>query len=93
MFFTMYSEIAHASPKPSYVLVPLPNSSIIISESRVADRRIVAVSSISAMKVLKPFSWESPAPTLARIQSKILNVASVQGTKQPTCAKSAITPI
>jgi hypothetical protein len=66
---------------------------MIISESLLADFRIVAVSNISAMNVLRPLSWESPAPTRARIQSKILKVASVQGTKQPTWASNAMTPI
>lgn len=33
----MYSEIAQARPKPSYVDVPLPNSSIMMRESSVAD--------------------------------------------------------
>jgi len=56
MFLTIYSEIAQASPNPSYVLVPRPSSSIIISESLEADLSIVAVSSISAIKVLKPLS-------------------------------------
>lgn len=53
---------------------------------------IVAVSSISAMKVETPFSWLSPAPTLQRIESKIGIVASEQGTKQPICAMRAMTP-
>lgn len=33
----MYSEIAQARPKPSYVDVPLPSSSIMMRESSVAD--------------------------------------------------------
>lgn len=33
----MYSEIAQARPKPSYVDVPLPNSSMMMRESSVAD--------------------------------------------------------
>jgi hypothetical protein len=32
-----YSEMAHASPKPSLVEVPRPNSSIMTSECSVAD--------------------------------------------------------
>lgn len=37
IFVAMYSDIAHANPNPSQVEVPLPNSSIIIKESLVAD--------------------------------------------------------
>lgn len=32
-----YCDIAHASPKPSYVDVPLPSSSIMMREFSVAD--------------------------------------------------------
>lgn len=55
--------------------------------------KIVAVSNISAMKVDTPFNWLSPAPTRARIESNIQSSASVHGTKQPTWAISAMTPI
>jgi hypothetical protein len=67
-----YSEIAHAIPNPSAVDVPRPSSSIMIKESEVAvffedirtnhvipgvlTLRIVAVSSISAIKVDTPFN-------------------------------------
>lgn len=54
---------------------------------------IDAVSNISAMKVDTPFSWLSPAPTLARILSTIEISASEQGTKQPNCAINTTTPI
>lgn len=54
---------------------------------------MVAVSNISAIKVETPLSWLSPAPTLARIESNIVSVASEHGTKHPICAMSAITPI
>lgn len=87
-----YSEIAQASPNPSYVDVPLPSSSMIINESFVADRRIIAVSSISAMNVDTPLSWLSPAPTRQRIESKMGSVASVHGTKHPAWAMSEMTP-
>lgn len=53
---TTYSEMAQASPKPSYVDVPRPSSSMMTKEFCVADLRIVAVSSISAMNVDTPFS-------------------------------------
>jgi len=54
---------------------------------------MVAVSSISAMKVDTPFNWLSPAPTLHRMESKIGSLASAQGTKHPICDIKAITPI
>ena len=54
---------------------------------------MVAVSSISAMKVEMPLSWLSPAPTRARMQSKIGTCASSAGTKEPTCAIRAMQPI
>jgi len=89
--------------------VPLPSSSMMISESFVADcvtgyieplqfpkeeltLRIVAVSNISAMKVEIPLNWLSPAPTRHNTESKIGNRASEQGTNEPICAMSAITP-
>ena len=46
--------------------------------------RMEAVSSISAMKVLTPFCWQSPAPTRAKIASRTEIRAESQGTKQPT---------
>ena len=46
--------------------------------------RMAAVSSISAMKVDTPRSWQSPAPTRAKMQSRTAMRASSQGTKQPT---------
>ncbi len=57
-----------------------------------SDRRIAAVSSISAIKVDTPLIWLSPAPTRASTQSTTLNSASSHGTKQPICAISTITP-
>ena len=53
---------------------------------------MAAVSSISAMKVDTPLSWQSPAPTRAKIQSLMAMCASSQGTKQPTCAINTFTP-
>lgn len=55
--------------------------------------RIEAVSSISAMKVDTPFSWLSPAPTRARIQSTMVISADSQGTKHPIWAIRTITPV
>ncbi len=57
-----------------------------------SDRRIAAVSNISAIKVDTPLIWLSPAPTRASTQSTTLNSASSHGTKQPICAISTITP-
>lgn len=62
-------------------------------KGRPRTRRIVALSSISAMNVDTPLSWLSPAPTRASMQSKIGTVASSAGTKQPIWAMSAMTPI
>lgn len=49
-----YSAIAHAIPKPSFVEVPRPSSSMIINEFLVAVFSMHEASSISAMKVLIP---------------------------------------
>ena len=54
--------------------------------------RMAAVSSISAMKVETPRSWQSPAPTRAKMQSRTATSAASQGTKLPTCAISTATP-
>ena len=89
----MYSEMDHAKPKPSYVLVPLPNSSMITKEFWVAFFKMDAVSNISIMKVDTPFNWESPAPTRHNIASTTATVASSHGTKHPICAIKHITPI
>mmetsp|Transcript_2297 Transcript_2297/g.7724 ORF Transcript_2297/g.7724 Transcript_2297/m.7724 type:complete len:208 (-) Transcript_2297:2079-2702(-) len=86
------SEMAQAKPKPSFVLVPLPSSSMTTREDFVAPFKIEAVSSISAIKVLTPLCWQSPAPTLAYTASLTEIVASSQGTKQPHCASSTATP-
>lgn len=57
-----------------------------------AHRRMAAVSSISDINVDTPFTWLSPAPTLARTLSITLSSALSHGTKQPICAIRAITP-
>jgi hypothetical protein len=54
--------------------------------------KIAAVSSISAMKVETPRTWQSPAPTRAKTQSLTEMTAWSQGIKQPTWAMSTITP-
>jgi len=88
----MCSEMAHARPKPSYVDVPRPSSSMMISDEGVAALRIAAVSSISAMKVEMPRSWQSPAPTRAKMASRMAILALAHGTKEPTCAMSTHAP-
>mmetsp|Transcript_13681 Transcript_13681/g.19746 ORF Transcript_13681/g.19746 Transcript_13681/m.19746 type:complete len:246 (-) Transcript_13681:1939-2676(-) len=92
IFVTMCSEIAYARPKPSYVDVPRPSSSMITSDLEVALLRIAAVSSISAINVETPRSWLSPAPTRARILSVIGMSALWAGTKHPIWAINAMTP-
>lgn len=37
-------------------------------------------------------TWQSPAPTRAKMQSRIEMLAFSQGTKEPTCAIRIITP-
>lgn len=53
---------------------------------------MAAVSSISAMKVEMPRSWQSPAPTRAKMQSRTAMRACSHATKQPTWAISTATP-
>ena len=81
---TMCSLMAHARPKPSYVLVPRPSSSMMMSDLGVAALRIAAVSSISAMNVEMPRIWQSPAPTRAKMASRIAIFAEAHGTNDPT---------
>lgn len=63
-----------------------------MSEGQCHTLRMAAVSSISAMKVEMPLSWQSPAPTRAKMQSRTAMVALSHGTKLPTCAISTFTP-
>ena len=53
----MYSAIAHASPNPSLVDVPLPSSSMTMKDLEVAVLSMHEASNISAMKVEIPLSW------------------------------------
>uniref|UniRef100_A0A0A9FCA3 MUS1 n=1 Tax=Arundo donax TaxID=35708 RepID=A0A0A9FCA3_ARUDO len=92
MTSTRCSQIAHARPNPSYVEVPRPSSSIIIRDLSEAPFKMDAVSSISCIKVDTPRSWQSPAPTRAKIQSLTLTLARSHGTKEPTCAIKTFTP-
>ena len=85
-------EFHNFSINEQYVLVPQPNSSIIINEFFVAFFKIDAVSNVSTIKVDTPFSWESPALTLHKIASVIAILAYSQETKQPICANNVINP-
>ena len=82
--------IAQASPKPSEVEVPLPNSSIIIKDFSVAEFSILEVSYISLINVDIPFVYISEAPTLVIIASIIGKEAISQGTKQPMCPRITV---
>merc|ERR1711975_22244 len=62
--------MAQAMPKPSDVDVPRPSSSTITSDRSVAVLRMLAASSISAMKVEIPRSCVSDAPTRHITESK-----------------------
>lgn len=62
-------------------------------ESFVALLKIALVSNISLMNVLTPFNWLSPAPTRHKMESKIGNSASWQGTNEPIWASKAINPV
>ena len=78
---------------PSKVLVPRP-----ISSSRTSERgerlfRMVAVSSISTMKVDSPREMLSEAPTRVKILSTRPIFAARAGTKQPICASRTISAL
>ena len=60
----IYSQTAQAIPKPSWVLVPLPSSSIKTRDWEEADSSMDYVSIISFMNVDIPFIYLSLAPTL-----------------------------
>lgn len=62
---------AHDKPKPSFVLVPLPSSSIKTKLFYVAVFNIQAVSIIYPIKVEIPLTCWSDAPTLQIIESII----------------------
>ena len=52
--FAKCSAMPQAKPNPSYVDVPRPNSSMITNDFSVAERKMDADSSISAMNVETP---------------------------------------
>ena len=78
---------------PSYVLVPRPISSRIISDLSVELFKMFAVSFISTMKVELPRASSSLAPTLLKILSTSPILHSRAGTKEPVCAISAMRAI
>ena len=79
----MCSDTAQARPKPSYVEVPRPSSSMRTREAGVAELRMAWVSTISAMKVDTPSSWQSEAPILTITESITLISALSAATKLP----------
>ena len=84
----MCSQIAQASARPSQVLVPRPTSSRITSERVVALLRMLAVSTISSMKVVRPAVSSSAAPTRVKMRSTRPMVADSAGMKLPAWASS-----
>lgn len=69
---TTHSLMAHARPNPSYVEVPRPSSSIIISESLVAD-----YSSISLMFPLARSELKSTFIKMADVNQPTLRIVAV----------------
>jgi hypothetical protein len=84
----MYSVIAHASARPSNVLVPRPISSRMTSDAGVALFKMRAVSTISTMKVDWPRAISSAAPTRAKMRSAGANRIARAGTHEPVWASS-----
>ncbi len=75
---------------PSYVLVPLPNSSNKTRLLSVILLRIFAASFISTINVDSPSDILSEAPTRVNILSTNPIVADSAGTKEPICASKTI---
>jgi len=74
--------------------VPVPQTqSQRLCEAECCTFSIVAVSSISAMKVDMPLSWLSLAPTRASMASMMVSSASRHGMKQPSWASRTDVPI
>ena len=71
MVLWRYLHKAHESPNPSFVLVPLPSSSMRTRLLEVAVFSIHAVSIISPMNVEIPLTCWSEAPTRQIIESII----------------------
>ncbi len=85
-----YSATAQAMLRPSKVLVPRPTSSSRIRLRSVALFKILAVSTISTMKVDCPAVRKSMAPTLVKIRSTTPILAARAGTNEPIWASRQI---
>ena len=82
---------AQASDSPSKVLVPRPISSMRTRECSVALCRMLAVSSISTMKVERPPARSSEAPMREKMRSTGPISALSAGTNEPDAAMSTMT--
>ena len=89
----MWRAAAHASDRPSNVLVPRPTSSMSTRLARVALFRMFAVSVISTMNVERPPVRSSAAPMRVKIRSIEPIVADSAGTTLPMCARIAISAV
>ena len=85
-----YCTIASANAAPSAPEVPRPTSSIITKLFLLALFKIVAVSSISTIKVERPEARSSEAPILVKMRSISPMIASLAGTNEPMRAMIAI---
>ena len=79
-----------AIERPSKVAVPRPISSRMTNERSLAWFKIVAVSTISTIKVDRPRAKSSAAPTRLNNRSSVPIWALAAGTNEPICAKRAI---
>lgn len=68
------------------------NDRFLTTHLLLAPLRMAPVSNISAMKVLTPLCWQSPAPTRAKIASRGAIRALSAGMKQPTWVMSTRQP-
>gem|GEM_PF-4878819 len=75
---------------PSKVAVPRPISSRMTKDRGPAWLRMVAVSTISTMKVERPRARSSAAPTRLNRRSMTPITAFSAGTKAPICARMAM---
>ena len=76
--------------RPSKVAVPRPISSRMTSARGPAWFRMAAVSTISTMKVDRPWARSSEAPTRLNSRSTTPMWAASAGTNEPICASTAI---
>lgn len=78
-----------AKAKKTIKFTPINKTSVIKFKP---TRKIAAVSIISSIKVLCPFSSLSAAPTLAQRDLSFGTLALEAGTKEPACANRATMP-